>query len=255
MPSSPTPRRPAARTAGRQTIPWPSWHPRCAGRCSPGPGLPREEGRRVLENVTLLLQAPDALSELAQLLTLSAGQPVIALIAVALALPTPVTQRLLGHTEALSDIRDRAALTDQLQRLPPELLRIGRPCLRHPSPSLPRRFRRKLSGLRKIGGNPLVAPSQLRRFAAQTAHHIDHQQHRRRRLRSSDKPVLRRPVESSLDAAIGMYDQLAGRDASAGGHPEGIEDERGGLGAVDRPADDHAREGVQHDAAVELALP
>src|SRR5215210_2078035 len=154
MPSSPTPRRRAARTARRQTVPWPSWLPRCAGRCSPGPGLPREEGRRVLENVALLLQAPHALSQLAQLLALGAGQPVIALTAVALALAPPVTQRLLRHPQALSDIRDRAALTDQLQRLPPELLRIGRPCLGHSSPSLPRRFRRKYSGLRRIGGIP-----------------------------------------------------------------------------------------------------
>ena len=40
----------------------------------------------MLEDVALLLQAPDALSELAQLLALGAGQPVIALTAVALAL-------------------------------------------------------------------------------------------------------------------------------------------------------------------------
>src|SRR3954451_15340985 len=75
MPSTPTPRRRAARTAGRRPAPWPSWLPRCAGRRSPGPGLPREEGRRVLEDAALPLQAPHALSELAQLLALGAGQP------------------------------------------------------------------------------------------------------------------------------------------------------------------------------------
>src|SRR5215210_8606090 len=154
MPSSPTPRRRAARTAGRQTVPWPSWLPRCAGRQSPGPGLPREEGRRVLEDVALLLQAPDALSQLPELLALGAGQPVVALTAIALALATPVPQRLRRHPQALRHIGDRAALTDQFQRLPPELLRVGRPCLRHRCPSLPRRFRRKCSGLRKIGGIP-----------------------------------------------------------------------------------------------------
>src|SRR3954466_3636413 len=148
--------------AGRPAVPWPSWRPRCAGRCSPGPGLPREEGRRVLENVTLLLEALDALSERAQLLALGAGQPVIALPAVALALATPVPQRLRRHPQALGDVRDRAALTDQLQRLPPELLRIGRPRLRHRCPSLPRRFRRKRSGLRKIGGIPMVIGAFVR---------------------------------------------------------------------------------------------
>jgi hypothetical protein len=136
-------------------------------RQSPDPGLPREEGRRVLENVTLLLQAPDALSELAQLLALSAGQPVVALTAIALALATPVTQRLLRHPQALGDVRDRAALTDQLQRLPPELLPIGRPCLGHYSPSFQQRFRRKRSGLRKIGGIPALLQSTTSGCAGQ----------------------------------------------------------------------------------------
>src|SRR4051794_15533347 len=75
---------------------------------------------------------------------------------VALALPTPVTQRLLQNAKAVGD---RAALTDQLQRLPPERLRIGRPRLRHRCPSLPRRFRRKCSGLRNIGGITLLDDS------------------------------------------------------------------------------------------------
>ena len=83
----------------------------------------------MLEDVTLLLHAPDALAELAQLLALSAGQPVVALTAVALALATPVTQRLRGDPQRLRDVRDQAAPTDQLQRLPPKLLRVGRPCL------------------------------------------------------------------------------------------------------------------------------
>ena len=73
-PSTPTPRRRAARIAGRQTVPWPSWRPRCTGRHSPDLGLPREEGRCVLEDVALLLQALDALTQLAQLLALGGGQ-------------------------------------------------------------------------------------------------------------------------------------------------------------------------------------
>src|SRR3954469_8390179 len=115
MPSSRTQRRRATRTAGRWGVPWPSWLPRCTGRCSPGPGLPREEGRRVLENVTLLLEALDALSELPEFLALGAGQPVIwALTAVTLSLATPVSQRLRRDPKALGDVRDRTALTDQL---------------------------------------------------------------------------------------------------------------------------------------------
>jgi len=55
----------------------------------------------VLENVTLLLQAPNALSELAQLLVLGAGHPVVAFAQVALALATPVTS-VCGDTPKLS---------------------------------------------------------------------------------------------------------------------------------------------------------
>src|SRR3954447_10347222 len=109
MPSSRTQRRRATRTAGRWGVPWPAWLPRCAGRCSPGPGLPREEGRRVLENVTLLLEALDALPVLSQLRALGAGDPVIALAAIALTLRAPVPQRLRRHPQRLGDVRDRAA--------------------------------------------------------------------------------------------------------------------------------------------------
>jgi hypothetical protein len=49
------------------------------------------KGRRVLEDFTLALKAPDALSELAQLLALGAGQPVIAPTPATLALATRVT--------------------------------------------------------------------------------------------------------------------------------------------------------------------
>jgi hypothetical protein len=62
--------------------------------------------------------------------------------------------QLLRNPQRRRDVRDRAAPTDQFQRLPPELLRVGRPCLGHRCPSFQRRFRRKHSGLRKIGGIP-----------------------------------------------------------------------------------------------------
>src|SRR3954453_9676790 len=136
MPSSRTQRRRATRTAGRWGVPWPSWLPRCTGRGSPGPGLPREEGRRVLENVTLLLEALDTLTQLFELRELGAGQPILALTPVTLRPAAPVAQRLRRHPQALGHVRDRAALTDQLQRLPPERLRIGRLALWHCRPSV-----------------------------------------------------------------------------------------------------------------------
>lgn len=52
-----------------------------------------------------------------------------------------------------------------------------------------------------------------------------------------------------------MNNRLGVRAALADGHAERVGDQRGRLGAVDRPADNHAREGVQHGAAVDLALP
>ena len=38
-------------------------------------------------------------------------------------------------------------------------------------------------------------------------------------------------------------------------HPERVDNQVGGLGRVDRPANDSPREGVEHDGAVHLALP
>ncbi len=43
--------------------------------------------------------------------------------------------------------------------------------------------------------------------------------------------------------------------AAARGHAERVEHQSRGLRAVDGPADDEPAEGVQHDAAVDLALP
>jgi hypothetical protein len=84
---------------------------------SPGPGLPREEGRRVLENVTLLLEPPDAFAELPELLALGAGQPVIAFSPVDGDLLGPVPEGLLRDPEALGDVTDRPPGAHQLDRL------------------------------------------------------------------------------------------------------------------------------------------
>ena len=66
--------------------------------------------------------------------------------------------------------------------------------------------------------------------------------------------VLRRPVESALDAVVGVDDQAGIRVAVADGHVERVRDQRRGLGGVDRPADDAPGVGVQDDGAVHLAL-
>src|SRR5512132_3817499 len=157
-PSSRTPTPPAARTSGRPEGCSGLSPPRCAVRRSPGLGLPREESRGALEDVALLLQAPDALAQLPELLALGAGQRVMALTAVGLLLLAPVAQRLLRDPQRLSDVRDQAPRPQQPDRLAPELLRIRRSRLRHASPSYQRRLRRKCSGLRKNGGIPLRVP-------------------------------------------------------------------------------------------------
>src|SRR3954470_8438501 len=66
----------------------------CRTNFTPKSSEDPEEGRRVLEDVTLLLQAPHALTQLSELLALGAGDPVIALALIALALTAPVPQRL-----------------------------------------------------------------------------------------------------------------------------------------------------------------
>lgn len=65
--------------------PW-AFSPEYAGRCSPDLGLPREEGRGSLEDVSLLLEPGVLMAQPAQLLPLIAGRPVIALTDVALGL-------------------------------------------------------------------------------------------------------------------------------------------------------------------------
>ena len=57
-----------------------------------------------------------------------------------------------------------------------------------------------------------------------------------------------------LNPAVAMDHQADAVLRGAGRHPERGGDERGRLGAVDRPADDEARERVEHDTAVDLAL-
>jgi len=65
---------------------------------------------------------------------------------------------------------------------------------------------------------------------------------------------LRGLVESGLNAAIGVNDEAVLASAPARRHAERVGDEHRRLGRVDRPADDEPGEGVQDDAAVELAL-
>ena len=65
--------------------------------------------------------------------------------------------------------------------------------------------------------------------------------------------ALRRPVEFT-DDAIGVNDEAVLASAPARRHAERVVDEHRRLGRVDRPADDEPGEGVENDAAVELAL-
>jgi hypothetical protein len=155
----------------------------------PNPTGPRNDTRRVslaagqtratgppesslFDGGALLLQALDTLPQLTQLHALGAGQPVIALPAVTVVLALPVAKRLRRHPQRPGDIRDRATLTNQLQRLPPELLRIGRPRLAYLSPSFQWLSPQELR-TRKIGGIPRQqhgarAQSRGRRAEAQS---------------------------------------------------------------------------------------
>jgi hypothetical protein len=51
-----------------------------------------------------------------------------------------------------------------------------------------------------------------------------------------------------------MYDEPVSLVAAGGGHAERVGHQHRRLGAFDRPADDEPREGIEHDAAVDLAL-
>jgi hypothetical protein len=60
--------------------------------------------------------------------------------------------------EALGDVRDRAALADQLDRFAPERFRIRRLRFRHPSPSLPAALAPQELRTPQSRGNPSVMP-------------------------------------------------------------------------------------------------
>jgi len=57
-----------------------------------------------------------------------------------------------------------------------------------------------------------------------------------------------------LNAAVGVDHEAPGRISPACGHPEGVCHQHRGLGRVDRPSDQPAREHVEDDTAVDLAL-
>ena len=78
---------------------------------SPGLGLPREESRGALEDVALLLQAPDALTQLPELLALGAGVSPSSRSRRSIAdlLGPSCAASAAGHAQALGDVTDRPA--------------------------------------------------------------------------------------------------------------------------------------------------
>jgi hypothetical protein len=74
-------------------------------------------------------------------------------------------------------------------------------------------------------------------------------------LNTSEVKVLRRPVEFALDSVIGVDDPTWLGTPVADGHVERIDDQRGVLSRVDRPADDPPTEGVQHCCTEHFAFP
>jgi D-xylose transport system ATP-binding protein len=99
-----------------------------------------------------LLQARVLAPAGAQLLPLIGGRAIVAFVAVALVLATPVAQRLLGHAEAFGQLARRAAGAQHLHRLAAELSGVRGSGLRHRGhhPFAPQR--RKRSGVRQSGG-------------------------------------------------------------------------------------------------------
>src|SRR5581483_4692278 len=105
--------------------------PRSAGTSSPLIGLPREEKRRLAENLPLLLQHAILTPQPAQLLALLRRQP-LALARVDLALADPTPQRLAGDPELARQLHDRPSRRlHEPHRLLAELRRIRRSRPRH----------------------------------------------------------------------------------------------------------------------------
>jgi hypothetical protein len=112
----------------------------------------------VLEDLALLLQAPHALSELAQLVALSAGQA-LAATGVDVALAPPVPKRLLRDAQIGGDLLERNAGAQQLHRLAAELRRTRRTSSRHLNILPARASRPKHSDVHQTGSTPFTLPS------------------------------------------------------------------------------------------------
>src|SRR4051794_31418457 len=128
--------------------------PRSTGTRSPALAVGCEEGRGSFEQIALLLQTRVLFAQRAKLFELSAGRHIGALAAVGLGLATPVSERLLGHAEALCQLGRGPAGTQHLHRLTAELRRIRGSGLWHVEhhPCAP--TRRASSSVRKTGGTP-----------------------------------------------------------------------------------------------------
>src|SRR5262249_8460481 len=94
-------------------------------------GLCREEDRGSLEDLALLLEPLHAPAQFAQLVALGAREPVIALVTIELVLLDPDVQRLIAAPETLSDVFNRTAGADELDRFTAKLRWIRPSCSWH----------------------------------------------------------------------------------------------------------------------------
>ncbi len=120
--------------------------------------LRREEGRGSLEQVALLPQARVLASQPRELVALIGCDAVVALAVVKLVLAAPVPERLRRHAEAFGELAGRAALTQKLNGLTPELRRVRRSGSGHVGHHPFAAGRRKPSRVHETGSTPLCAP-------------------------------------------------------------------------------------------------
>src|SRR5690625_7767499 len=92
------------------------------------PGLPSKPGRRLCQNIALLLQAPILFAKSTQFLFFGTAQTIMAMTRVYVRLSNPITDRLFGWVKLPGKFNNRKAAAREFNEFLPQFFRGGQTC-------------------------------------------------------------------------------------------------------------------------------
>src|SRR5690625_6482416 len=90
------------------------------------PGLPSKPGRRLCQNIALLLQAPILFAKSTQFLFFLTAQTIMAMTGVNVRLSNPIAERLFGWFKIPGKFNNRTAAASEFNDFLPKFFRIDR---------------------------------------------------------------------------------------------------------------------------------